>query len=126
MDWWVLDCPGGFDPPSGNWGSTLGLSIQSPAPSTEGEETDGSLTDHSFYNLDSDEEPTKRRCQAKKTPSKDKSPAHEEHQYKPPSASPTKLASSSSPVDDTKPYVVFGYRGQHPGGYSRKSLLQKI
>ncbi|KAJ9079479.1 hypothetical protein DSO57_1034968, partial [Entomophthora muscae] len=59
-----------------------------PAHSTGGEETNGSLTDHSFYNSASDEEPTKKQCQAKKTPPKDKSPAHEEHQDKPSSASP--------------------------------------
>ncbi|KAJ9081776.1 hypothetical protein DSO57_1011127 [Entomophthora muscae] len=60
---------------------------KSPAHSTGGEETDDSFTDHSFYNLASDKEPIKKQCQAKKTPPKDKSPAHEEHHNKPPSAS---------------------------------------
>ncbi|KAJ9083167.1 hypothetical protein DSO57_1037412 [Entomophthora muscae] len=49
---------------------------KSPAHSTGGEETDGSLTEHSFYNLASDKEPTKKKRQGKKTPPKDKSPAH--------------------------------------------------
>ncbi|KAJ9065707.1 hypothetical protein DSO57_1016794 [Entomophthora muscae] len=51
---------------------------KSPAHSTGGEETDGSLTEHSFYNLASDKEPTKKQRQDKKTPPKDKSPAHED------------------------------------------------
>ncbi|KAJ9078261.1 hypothetical protein DSO57_1008390 [Entomophthora muscae] len=61
---------------------------KSPAHFTGGEKSDGSLTDHSFYNLASDEEPTKKKNQGKKTPPKDKSPVQEEHQDKPPSASP--------------------------------------
>ncbi|KAJ9051105.1 hypothetical protein DSO57_1007790 [Entomophthora muscae] len=61
---------------------------KSPVYSAGGEESDGSLTDHNFYNLASDKEPTKKRQQGKKTSPKDKSPAHEEHHNKPPSASP--------------------------------------
>ncbi|KAJ9054372.1 hypothetical protein DSO57_1015377 [Entomophthora muscae] len=61
---------------------------KSPAHSTGGEETDVSVTDHSFYKLASDKEPIKKRRQAKKTPPKNKSHAHEEHHNKPPSASP--------------------------------------
>ncbi|KAJ9052065.1 hypothetical protein DSO57_1037894 [Entomophthora muscae] len=78
---------------------------KSPAHSTGGEETDGSLTDHSFYNLASDEEPTKKQCQAKKIPTKDKSPEHEEHQDKPPSSSPPPPNSPFKFIwDNTKPH----------------------
>ncbi|KAJ9085869.1 hypothetical protein DSO57_1009709 [Entomophthora muscae] len=61
---------------------------KSPAHSTGGEESNGSLTDHSFYNLASDKDLTKKTHSAQKSPPKDKSPAHEEHHNKPPSASP--------------------------------------
>ncbi|KAJ9049614.1 hypothetical protein DSO57_1022503 [Entomophthora muscae] len=56
---------------------------QSPDHSTGGEESDGSLNDHSFYNSASDEEPTKKKRSTPKPPPKDKSPTHEEHQDKP-------------------------------------------
>ncbi|KAJ9081797.1 hypothetical protein DSO57_1010909 [Entomophthora muscae] len=63
--------------------------------------------DHSFYNLALDKKPTKKRCQAKKTPPKDKCPVHEEHQDRPPSASPTiKLPPFSLSEDDPKPHPI--------------------
>ncbi|KAJ9079261.1 hypothetical protein DSO57_1037274, partial [Entomophthora muscae] len=46
--------------------------------STGGEEFDGSLTEHSFYNSASDKEPTKKKRSAQKSSPKDKSPAHED------------------------------------------------
>ncbi|KAJ9066655.1 hypothetical protein DSO57_1007460 [Entomophthora muscae] len=66
---------------------------QSPAHSTGGEKSDSFLTDHSFYNLASDEDPTKKQCQAQKTPPKDKSPTHEERHNKSPSSPLAKLSS---------------------------------
>ncbi|KAJ9068860.1 hypothetical protein DSO57_1024401 [Entomophthora muscae] len=78
---------------------------KSPTHSTRRKKTDGSLTDHSFYNSASDEEPTKKRRQAKKSSPRDKSPTHKEHQGKPPSASPPPNSPpSSSSWDDTKPH----------------------
>ncbi|KAJ9087034.1 hypothetical protein DSO57_1037230, partial [Entomophthora muscae] len=66
---------------------------QSPDHSTGGEKSNGSLTDHSFYNLASNEDPTKNWYQVQKTPPKDKPPTHEENHNKPPSSPLAKLSS---------------------------------
>ncbi|KAJ9048627.1 hypothetical protein DSO57_1033089 [Entomophthora muscae] len=53
----------------------------------------------------SDEEPTKKRFQAQKTPPKDKSPTHKEHYNKPPSSpKPPNSPHFSLSGDDSKPY----------------------
>ncbi|KAJ9066980.1 hypothetical protein DSO57_1004079 [Entomophthora muscae] len=49
---------------------------------TGGEKSDGSLTNHSFYNSLSDEEFIKKNCPTQMSP-KDKSPRHKEHHNKP-------------------------------------------
>ncbi|KAJ9055286.1 hypothetical protein DSO57_1005392 [Entomophthora muscae] len=72
-----------------------------------------SLTDNSFYNSASDEEPTKNLRQAKKSPPKDKSPTHEEHQDKPPPASPPPNSPTSiSSGDYTKPCLDYFFCNQ--------------